>query len=293
MEIILSILQILVIILLVLIGIILLVLLIVLFVPIRYQISGKIEEKTSFEGKLFGLLHLLRAKVSYIDESFYVEVGIFWKKLSFPQKIQDPNELSDEESTTKDSDEAISENKSNEDLQESTTEDSATNKDTGITGKHDTDKKESVLKKLTTILHNIKNKISFLREKATQIKKILQDDKNKQAMKHLKDEVFYLFKILLPRKSYLNGIFSTGSPDTTGQIFGVLCCFPIIYQDDWNLTPDFEAEKAYFKGEFQGKGRIYIFQLVGILIRIIIDKNCRRLYYVLNKLGGRNNGGRK
>ena len=143
------------------------------------------------------------------------------------------------------------------------------------------------------VLHNIKDKISFVREKATQIKKILQDEKNKQAMKHLKDEVFYLIKILLPRKSYLNGIFSTGSPDTTGQIFGVLCCFPIIYQDDWNLTPDFEAEKAYFKGEFQGKGRIYIFQLVGILIRIIIDKNCRRLYYVLNKLGGRNNGGRK
>jgi hypothetical protein len=99
--------------------------------------------------------------------------------------------------------------------------------------------------------------------------------------------------MILPRKSKLNGIFSTGSPDTTGQLFGFICCIPFMYQENWNITPDFEAENAYFRGEFHAKGRIYIFQIVGIMLRIIMDKNCRRLYYFINRLGGRKNGRRK
>ena len=139
----------------------------------------------------------------------------------------------------------------------------------------------------------IKDKIAFVKKKIKQIKKLITDEKNKLAVKHLKDELIYLIKITMPKKSRLNAVFSTGSPDTTGQALGVLSWFPIIYQKNWRLLPDFEAEKAYFEGEFSGKGRIYVFQLVGILLRIMIDKNCRRLYYILKRLGGRRNGRRK
>ena len=132
-----------------------------------------------------------------------------------------------------------------------------------------------------------------MKNKVSQIKKIIQNEKNKKAFRHLKEELYRLVKIILPRKSQLKGIFSTGSPDTTGQLFGFICCFPIIYQDNWLLTPDFESEKGYFHGEFQGVGKIYIYQFVGIILRIIFDKNCRRLYYFINRLGGQTNGRRK
>lgn len=145
-------------------------------------------------------------------------------------------------------------------------------------------KKEDKTKK------TIKEKFSYIKKKVKQIKKLIQDQKNRQAAKHLKDEFIHFIKILLPKKSRLNGVFSTGAPDTTGQTYGAICCFPIIYQDNWSLVPDFEAEKAYFKGDFYGKGRIYVFQIVGIWLRIMIDKNCRRLFYILKRLGGRTNG---
>lgn len=287
MEIILSILQIIGIILLVIIGLILLILLIVLFVPIRYQISGKVQETSNFEGKASWLFHLLRAKAFYEDELFHVDVRILWKRISFTKdKVTSPIENQD----TSSEEEALPTDNGNID----TKEPSKDNFEAGESERVKRTKKHSdILKKIINKIHRIKDKILFIKEKWEQIKKILEDKKNQLAFRHLKEELFYLIKILLPKKSMLDGTFSTGSPDTTGQLFGVICCFPIIYQDNWTITPDFEAEKAYFRGEFQGKGRVYNYQLVGILIRIIMDKNCRRLYYVINKLGGRNNGGRK
>lgn len=124
---------------------------------------------------------------------------------------------------------------------------------------------------------------SNFKDNFNRIKQILTDKQNHAAVKHLKDELVYLVKILLPKKSRLNGSFSTGSPDTTGQLFGFLACFPIMYSPGWALQPDFQAEKAYFKGMFKGKGRIFGYQLVGILARIVLDENCRRMYDMIRR----------
>jgi hypothetical protein len=111
----------------------------------------------------------------------------------------------------------------------------------------------------------------------------LTDEKNKDAVKHLKAELVYLIKILLPKKSKIEGVFSTGSPDTTGQLFGILACFPAMYNKDWQLIPDFQSDDAYFKGAFRGKGWIAVYQYIGVGLRILFDKNCRRFYTMINK----------
>ncbi len=150
--------------------------------------------------------------------------------------------------------------------------------------KEDKPKKKTKAKNKENIIDKIKNTIQRFKEIYPQIKKIITDERNKQAAKHLKDELLYLIKILLPKKSKVNACFSTGAPDTTGQLCGVIACFPVMYQKGWTLRPDFTAEEAYFEGDFWGKGRIYAFQLVGILLRIIFDKNCRRMYTMINKV---------
>lgn len=150
------------------------------------------------------------------------------------------------------------------------------------------DEKVEKTKELTdkddeSIISKIKGMIERIKEAYPKLKKILTDEKNKEAVIHLKNELVYLFKILLPKKSKVDAVFSTGSPDTTGQLFGVLACFPAMYQKNWRLLPDFEADDMYFKGIFWGKGRIYGYQIVGIILRIVFDKNCRRLYTIINK----------
>ena len=133
------------------------------------------------------------------------------------------------------------------------------------------------------IVSKIKGMIERIKVSYPKLKKILTDEKNKEAVTHLKNEFIYLLKVLLPKKSKVDAAFSIGSPDTTGQLFGILACFPAMYQKNWRILPDFESEDIYFKGTIWSKGRIYGFQIAGIILRIVFDKNCRRLYTIINK----------
>lgn len=286
MEIILSVLQILGIILLVLLTVVVLALLIVLFLPFRYRIFGEIYDKKLAGGNFSWLFHLVRGKFTYKDELFYAEVGILWKKIKYSKNLNETNPESDKKADTKKESDREFNQKSNRNLSPETEQESGQASGTEEAKNEKSDTSMDGNRGLKHLFHTIKEKILFIRKKATQIKKLIQDSKNQRAVKHLKDELFYLIKLLLPKKSRLKASFSTGSPDTTGQLFGIVCCFPIIYKDKWMLTPDFQAENAYFEGDFKGKGRIYVFQLVGILIRVIMDKNCRRLFYILKRLGG-------
>ena len=135
-----------------------------------------------------------------------------------------------------------------------------------------------------SIISKIKGIIERIKELYPKIKKVFTDEMNKEAVLHLKKELVYFIKILLPKKSKIDATFSTGSPDTTGQLFGVLACFPAFYHKNWNLLPDFQADDAYFRGKFWGKGRIYIYKIVGIILRILFDKKCMRLYTMIKML---------
>ena len=133
------------------------------------------------------------------------------------------------------------------------------------------------------IISKIKGMIERIKEVYPKLKKIFLDEKNKEAVSHLKKELIFLLKVLLPKKSKIDAAFSTGSPDTTGQAFGILACFPAIYQKNWKILPDFASDELYLKGTIWGKGRIYGYEIIGIILRIVFDKNCRRMYTMINK----------
>lgn len=244
MSIVLAILQILGIILLVLLAIALLVVLILLFSPLSYTVEGDIHETKWVKAKASWLLRLVGVRVSYEDNLIYGVVRILWKKNTFSYDLTAPKEEEEKEEEPK------KEKKKDE---------------------------RSLIEKIKDFIAKIK--IAYPR-----IKKILTDDRNKQAVIHLKDELFYLVKIILPKKSRVHGAFSTGAPDTTGQLCGVIALFPMMYQKGWELRPDFTAESAYFEGDFRGKGRLYLFQIIGIILRIVFDKNCRRMYTMIDRL---------
>ena len=73
-------------------------------------------------------------------------------------------------------------------------------------------------------------------------------------------------------------VYSTGSPDTKGISLGILACFPVGYTNRWRITPDFESEKPYAKGSFDIKWHVIVISILAATLRILFDKNCRRLY---------------
>ncbi len=255
MNIVLSILEILGWSLLVLLFVLVLLLLIVLFCPIRYLVEGVWLEEKWVKFKAHWLWRLIRAKITYEDDLVYIEACLFWKKYTFSYDLTKKEEDSG-------LDEEIAEDVEDENVLETDTVDEK--------------EQESIVSKIKGILERIK-------EIYVKTKKILEDEKNQDAIKHIKEEILYLIKIFLPKKSKIDAVFSTGSPDTTGQLFGVLALFPAMYQRNWKIIPDFQADDPYFKGTFWGKGKLYLYQLVGIAVRIVFDKNCRRLYTILKK----------
>ena len=251
MSIVLFILQILGIILLVALAIMIFLLCLLLFSPLSYVVEGDIHETKWVKAKAAWLLYLIGVRVTYEDNLIYGVVRVLWKKITFSYDLT----ASEEE----------------DDIEEA---DESKNKDSQKEKKKD---KRSLIDKIKDFVAKIK--VAYPR-----IKKILTDERNKQAVIHLKDELIYLVKIFLPKKSKVHGTFSTGAPDTTGQLCGVIALFPMMYQKGWELRPDFMAEEAYFQGDFWGKGRLYLFQIVGIILRIVFDKNCRRMYTMIDRL---------
>ena len=246
MQVVLSILQFLGWALLAVLIIVLIALIIILFHPVRYLVDIYWLEEKRAKFQAHWLFHLIRAKVFYGDDLIFGEIRVFGKKNTFSY-----------------------------DLTEKKEEDSSKEK-----AKKPKEPKESSDE---GIISKIKGMIERIKEVYPRLKKMIEDERNKEAVSHLKNEIIILLKVLLPKKSKIDAAFSTGSPDTTGQAFGILACFPAMYQKDWKILPDFTSEDLYLKGTIWGKGRIYGFEILGIILRIIFDKNCRRLYTIINK----------
>ncbi len=114
-------------------------------------------------------------------------------------------------------------------------------------------------------------------------KKILKDDSCKAALNKIKTELINLLKAIMPYKLYLKAEFSAGSPDKTGMVLGILAMFPIGYRNKWKIRPDFEREEIYIDSEFDIKGHIFLYKILVIAIRVLVDKNCRKLYNEIRK----------
>jgi hypothetical protein len=136
----------------------------------------------------------------------------------------------------------------------------------------------SLVQKVHDIFDKISDILKNIREWVEKIKTLISDEKNQAAFSHLKQELIYLLKRSVPRKMHVQAMFSTGSPDTTGEVLGIIAMFPAAYKNRWNIAPDFEADHFYVEGEAQLSGRIFIYQLAGIILRILKDRNCRRLF---------------
>lgn len=123
-----------------------------------------------------------------------------------------------------------------------------------------------------------KDKSEKIKNCIYKLKREYSDERNKAAFLHLKKELFIILKRICPRRFKLTMVYSTGSPDTTGISLGVLACFPVGYTNRWRITPDFESEKPYAKGSFDIKGHVIVISILAATLRILFDKNCRRLY---------------
>lgn len=285
------------IILLVVLALILAVVLCVLFVPFKYRAVGSFDN-TDIRAKVHAswLLHLFALHIEYAREADgYIRLAFVKKKLFDDSDADYEADEYDEETAKPDSgtdnyetlyidsmdDDAKAEDESTAQIHNEQRTGNDDNQNIKQQTKRNHQKK---YKKRSEKLHKKSHKKQF-KDKSVKIKNGIEklkrecgDERNKAAFSHLKKELFIILKRICPRRLRLTMVYSTGSPDTTGISLGILACFPVGYTNRWRITPDFESEKPYAKGSFDIKGHVIVISILAATLRILFDKNCRRLY---------------
>lgn len=288
------------IILLVVLALILTALLCVLFVPVKYRAVGSFDN-TDIRAKAHAswLFHLFALHIEYADETDgYIRLA-FVKKRLFADSLGDNYEAFNDDvmddAAKTETEDKVSENTRDEhkipaDESEHITDEQTENESTARTHneyRSVTDENQHI-KQQTKLTHKKRSKKTHkkqFKDKSDRIKNCIyklkreySDERNKAAFLHLKKELFIILKRICPRRFKLTMVYSTGSPDTTGISLGILACFPVGYTNRWRITPDFESEKPYAKGSFDIKGHVIVISILAATLRILFDKNCRRLY---------------
>lgn len=288
------------IILLVVLALILTALFCVLFVPVKYRAVGSFDN-TDIRAKahVSWLLHLFALHIEYARETDgYIRLAFVKKKLfdDSDSEYEDYEAESDYENDEYDEEAAEADSGADnyETLYIDSMDDDAKEKDkvsenTGNKPEIPADESEHITdgktyKKRGKKLHKKSHKKQFkdksekIKTGIDKLKREYSDERNKAAFSHLKKELFIILKRICPRRLRLTMVYSTGSPDTTGISLGILACFPVGYTNRWRITPDFESEKPYAKGSFDIKGHVIVISILAATLRILFDKNCRRLY---------------
>lgn len=283
------------IILLVVLALILTALLCVLFVPVKYRAVGNFDN-TDIRAKahVSWLFHLFALHIEYAQETDgYIRLAFVKKKLFDNYEALDDDDMDDAaktETEDKVSENTVDEPKIPADESEHITDEQAEDECTARTHneyRSVTDENQHI-KQQTKLTHKKRSKKTHkkqFKDKSDKIKNCIyklkreySDERNKAAFLHLKKELFIIPKRICPRRLKLTMVYSTGSPDTTGISLGILACFPVGYTNRWRITPDFESEKPYAKGSFDIKGHVIVISILAATLRILFDKNCRRLY---------------
>ncbi len=293
MTVVLWILKIIGIILLCLLGLLFVLLTVVLFVPVRYRIQGEVKEKeTQIHIRASWLCHAISFLGDYVDGTFDYILKIFGVRKEFGGSEEETSsgveEQDDETVETEISTKEISTKA--EEIPQETAEGVAEAGEAGKPGKSTErisgkksrkrsfcSKISSKLKKIREIVKKIWDFIVHLPQKFDKIKEVVTDAGNKNALSLTWRELRYLLRHFKFRKVHTDLEFSAGNPALTGQIFGGIAVIPAFYRYDMHIYPDFASDTFYVRGTFDIKGRIRLIHLLCSVIRLLKEKDVRRV----------------
>ena len=315
-AIILYVLKIIGIVLLSLLGLVILTLLLVLFVPIRYNISAfKNENDTDnyeIKAKVSFLLHIINGRFLFPSDE-KLRIRLFWFKL-FPKKNK-PDKIKSvknkKNNKAKDFSSSVSEGQDDETEEDLSDEDAPTieelekaamehkfndnaetvRKIAHTINEEAVDDNPTICKFIDSIIDfakNIKDKIIGIVNKISEIINnieyyldLINSDLFKKSYTLCKKEIIKLLKSIRPRK--IKGLVNFGDEncETVGKVFGF---YSVIYPyvgKNIVLMPDFENK--IFTGNIYLRGRITLFTVLVVAIKIYFNKDIKRTLKLLKK----------
>ena len=268
----LTILKIIGIVLLVILGIMLFLLAVLLFVPVRYSVKGTVDNNITAEGKISWLCSIFRYDFTFQEQELNGEVRVFGFR---PKKKERVSEEELEEVVVPEVKDGVEEVVSHKGRQNRKSSDKNSRPSRKNIFMRMWDKIKSFLKNIKKFFMSIRKKLTGFKEFVVKVKEIVADTKNQYAVRRLWEELLYLLKHFGFRKIHTELTFALADPALTGQVLGVLCMMPFLYQYDFHIFPDFESESFYIRGSYDVKGRIQLIFLLVTAIHLLADKDIR------------------
>ena len=301
-----KILSILGILLLILLGIALAVILLVLFFPVCYKMSGKkTAEEMLFDAKMKWLFGLVRVTYSYpVPGKLLAKVLFFTvydssekEKKSAPGEDthtapkKDITEAAQETSRTSESSDTSGTSGQtllSDDTDRAKTDpatDTEASADAKISAEENTPgpqqetstfgKIAGFFEKIRYTIRKICDKIKYILKNISFYRELWNDPDTKGLLQHAGNRIGHILKRLRPRKLNVNARIGTGSPDTTGYLYGIYGMILPKLGKGVCITPDFE--QAILEGDLKASGHFTVACVLFHSARLLLDKRLQQL----------------
>lgn len=143
-------------------------------------------------------------------------------------------------------------------------------------------KQENESKEKKGLIERIKEKLAFyfdkflaFKEKGNIIIEFLKQEENKKGLRYIWNSLKHVLKHIAPSKIRGDIEFGLEDPCQTGQALGAISVLFSIYGQAIQIRPNFE--ESCINGKIFIKGRIRVFTLLLICIKLLLDDNFKRL----------------
>lgn len=274
--------------LLILAAILLILVLLILFAPIRYRIQGSYhEKKLKMKVRLTLLMHLLGFHMDITKSGTVMYFRIFGIKKPFSNR-DNPEEFEDTiKDSSKKAEQSVFDSSTEHELFMASSADTQETEDYENNSSHTVHLEQKIkrfFRQLQNFYRRLKYILTQIKSKTKEFGQFIRNEENRAAFRKLKENTFSLLKYMSPKKSKLDLKYSAGAPDITGELLGILALFPVGYKYRWNIIPDFVTEEAYAEADFNFQGHLYGIQILVLLLGIVLDKNCQKLYNRIIKI---------
>lgn len=305
--------------LLVILGLLLAALLAVLFVPVRYRADGSWREELTASAAITWLLHLVSIRIAY-EKELSVRVSVCGIRIKTGKKAEPTGSgqrtaaASAPESAAASAPEPASESESETAakpdvgtipgaMPETAPEaqaaggqenpkapDTAKAPEPGKDPEVSKDKQRfsfdalkkrlaAAWRKLQGSLQNIRGTAKRLYRQFIHYKAIWDREETRQAFHLASAQLCRTLRHVLPRRINVRAAVGTGDPASTGQVLAVQGILYPWLGDKVQIVPDFEEKR--FEGEFHLKGQLRAGVVGFYALRLMLDKNVRRLIGIL------------
>lgn len=152
------------------------------------------------------------------------------------------------------------------------------------------EKIRSLENKLRNFLHKTQDKAKAIKEKCKKVydevcfyKDLATCEIGKQFLDHVKKRVIKILKTIKPRKYQIDIEFGADSPDITGYVVAAygMVLSKVKRPNCFYLRADFT--QSIFAGKFDIRGHFILFTIVYNGLRLLLDKNFKRLRRKIKK----------